>query len=175
MKEKRHVAQIRFCMKCGFPLEMRPHDGIDRLCCTRYPECDFVYFERLIVGAGAYIEDNGQLLLIRRTHEPCLGCWALPGGHVEAYESPLQAATREVKEETGLSIEPVEPASVFYTNDLPGPHRIFFVYGAKVTGGTLRVTSEADAPTYFPPNSIPDNLSTGGHKDAIVAWRDERL
>ena len=38
-------------------------------------------------------------------HHPRLRRWMLPGGHVEAYENPAEAALREVREETGLTAQ----------------------------------------------------------------------
>jgi len=160
--------QARFCIECGSPLERKEIDGLERLACSN---CKFVYFERLIVGAGAYIENDGALLLIRRKHEPFRGHWSLPSGHVEATESPAQAAIREVREETGLVISVKDdPPQMFYTNDLPGPHRIFFAYHGIVVGGKLCETKEAETPMFFSPNMIPQNLCGGGPKDAILAW-----
>jgi 8-oxo-dGTP diphosphatase len=54
---------------------------------------------------GGVVHDaEGRLLLIRRGHDPHRGRWSLPGGRVEAGESPQQAVEREVREETGLSV-----------------------------------------------------------------------
>ncbi|MCX4489780.1 NUDIX hydrolase [Streptomyces anulatus] len=46
----------------------------------------------------------GHVLLIQRRWAPHAGSWALPGGHVDAGEASLQAAVRELKEETGLPV-----------------------------------------------------------------------
>jgi len=42
-----------------------------------------------------------KMLLI---HHKKLGKWQQPGGHIEQFENPIEAAVREVREETGLSI-----------------------------------------------------------------------
>ncbi|MGD9897143.1 MAG: NUDIX domain-containing protein [Candidatus Methylacidiphilaceae bacterium] len=42
------------------------------------------------------------VLLVERRNPPYAGCWALPGGFVEAGEEPLAAAGRELAEEAGL-------------------------------------------------------------------------
>ena len=56
---------------------------------------------------GAIItDDTGRLLLIKRGHEPEEGRWSLPGGRVRPGESDPQALVREVREETGLQVEP---------------------------------------------------------------------
>lgn len=52
----------------------------------------------VVVRVGEYV------LLIKRKNEPFKGCWALPGGYLELGETFLEAAQRELQEETGLYI-----------------------------------------------------------------------
>ena len=59
---------------------------------------------------GAVVHDaTGRLLLIRRGHAPHAGSWSLPGGRVEAGETPERAVEREVREETGLVVRAGRP------------------------------------------------------------------
>jgi 8-oxo-dGTP diphosphatase len=56
--------------------------------------------------AAAIIEfPDNKILLIKRGTTVFRGCWALPGGKVEAGETVEEAVIREVIEETGLVVE----------------------------------------------------------------------
>ncbi|NVO57898.1 NUDIX hydrolase [Rhodobacteraceae bacterium B1Z28] len=52
------------------------------------------------IGALAVVLHQDQVLLVQRSKEPDLGLWGFPGGHVEWGETVLQAAQRELREET---------------------------------------------------------------------------
>ncbi len=67
-----------------------------------------------IAGVGAVVLDDVQrVLLVRRGQEPLLGEWSLPGGALELGERLEDGVRREVNEETGLDVEPVEIVAVF--------------------------------------------------------------
>jgi 8-oxo-dGTP diphosphatase len=56
------------------------------------------------VGVGVIVLDGNCVLLVRRGKPPKMGEWSLPGGHLELGETLRAAASREVQEETGLSV-----------------------------------------------------------------------
>lgn len=56
-------------------------------------------------AVGAIILHEGQILLVKRAHEPASGTWSLPGGRVRAGEALSEAVVREVREETGIDVE----------------------------------------------------------------------
>jgi len=60
-----------------------------------------------LVAVGAVVVNEGRVLLVRRGTEPMLGRWSLPGGLVEVGETLTDAIVREVREETGLIVEPI--------------------------------------------------------------------
>lgn len=82
--------------------------------------------KKVSVGVGVWIFNHQrQVLLGRRLSTHGRGTWALPGGHIEFGESPVDAAVREVKEETGLDILPKNVSEFSYTNDIfPDKHYI---------------------------------------------------
>jgi len=71
-----------------------------------------------------------QVLLIRRDHEPFENCWALPGGFVDENESLEAAALRELEEETHISGIPLRQLGAFGDPGRdPRGHTITIVYG----------------------------------------------
>ncbi|HVI50234.1 MAG TPA: NUDIX domain-containing protein [Candidatus Sulfotelmatobacter sp.] len=56
-----------------------------------------------VVGVGTVVMKGQAVLLIRRAHPPRAGSWSLPGGKQKRGETVLDAARRELAEETGLT------------------------------------------------------------------------
>lgn len=66
-----------------------------------------------LIGVGGIVIHRNRVLLIRRKREPLKGEWSIPGGLVELGEKLPQAVRRELKEETGLDVEPLKILAVF--------------------------------------------------------------
>lgn len=66
---------------------------------------------------GVVRDGTGRLLVISRARPPAQGQWSIPGGRVQPAETLVDAVRREVREETGLSVD-VGP--VVGRVDLPG-------------------------------------------------------
>ncbi|MBS1805894.1 MAG: NUDIX hydrolase [Acidobacteria bacterium] len=106
-----------------------------------------------ILGVGAVVVDAGQVLLVQRGREPLKGKWSLPGGMLEVGETLHHGLIREVEEETGLQVEPIELVELLDrivreddSND--GRIRYHYViadYLCRVVGGSLKAASDADA------------------------------
>jgi 8-oxo-dGTP diphosphatase len=102
-----------------------------------------------LVGVGAVIVDAGRVLLVRRGTEPMLGQWTLPGGLLEVGEGLINAVVREVREETGLTVEPIELVELLDRIQREGErvryHYVIADYLCRVTDGQLQAASDADA------------------------------
>ncbi|MDE2198274.1 MAG: NUDIX hydrolase [Rhodospirillales bacterium] len=64
-----------------------------------------------IVGIGVVVLRPGEVLLVRRGKPPSVGAWSLPGGAQELGETVEEAARRELREETGLTVGPLHLAA----------------------------------------------------------------
>lgn len=83
--------------------------------------------DRPIVGVGGVVIHRNRVLLIRRGGEPLKGAWSIPGGMLELGEELAAGARRELKEETGLEVEPLEVLAVF-DRILRQGHRVQYHY-----------------------------------------------
>jgi 8-oxo-dGTP diphosphatase len=105
--------------------------------------------ETPLVGVGAVIVDRGRVLLVRRGQEPLKGQWSLPGGMLEVGESLTAGVVREVREETGLTVETVELVELLDRIHRDGErvryHYVIADYLCRVADGELKAASDADA------------------------------
>ena len=99
-----------------------------------------------------------QVLLIRRKHDPFAGRWALPGGFVDENERLIDAARRELKEETGLDQADLEQLHAFGDPGRdPRGWTVSVTYLAQVTPDQLKPVAGDDAAAvgWFPLAKLP--------------------
>jgi len=114
-----------------------------------------------LVGVGGVVIHRGRALLIRRGSEPLKGEWSIPGGMLELGEELAAGVQRELKEETGLDVEPRECILVFDRIMREGErvkyHYVIVDYLCRRKRGRLRPASDvidarwvrrADLPRY---------------------------
>jgi 8-oxo-dGTP diphosphatase len=114
------------------------------------------YPDSPLVGVGAVIIRKGRVLLAKRGHPPLAGEWSIPGGVLELGETLRQAAAREAREETGLTVEITELLGVYdrVLRDDAGRTLYHFVlvdFLCRPAGGKARAANDADEVRWFTP------------------------
>ena len=109
-----------------------------------------------IIAVGAVIVDAGRVLLVRRGSEPLKGQWSLPGGALELGESLTEGLIREVREETGILVEPVELMELLDRIHRDGSrvrfHYVIADYLCRARSGILKAATDADEVRWFEPS-----------------------
>jgi 8-oxo-dGTP diphosphatase len=112
-----------------------------------------------VVGVGGVVVRDGRVLLIRRGKEPLLGRWVVPGGTVELGERLEEALVREMEEETGLRVQPIEVLTVFdrieRENGLVSYHYVIVDYLCRWLSGEARAASDALEVAWASPEELP--------------------
>jgi len=100
------------------------------------------------------------VLLVKRANEPFQGWWSIPGGTVETGELLRDAVRREIREETGLHVEPLHIVEVF-ESIRPAYHFVVVDFLCRVTGGELCAASDAAGAEWFDVSALPEHLTAG--------------
>lgn len=101
-----------------------------------------------IRAVSVAVWQEGRFLLVRRARPPAQGLYAFPGGRVEIGETAVEAAIREVFEETGLLVE--DPV-LFSDILLAGPEATFelSVFLSRAASGMLRAGDDAAEAAWY--------------------------
>lgn len=120
---------------------------------------------------GAIFTEKREVLLVRERSD---GRWTLPGGWADVNDSPTDAVTREIREESGYEARAVKLAALLDRRKHPHPPSVHHIYKlmflCELTGGTPTLSTETDAVAMFPLEALPE-LSTG----RVLATQIERL
>jgi 8-oxo-dGTP diphosphatase len=146
------LEEVKFCVRCGTPLELLPRAGKERPTC---PACNWIYFPDPKVAVAVLIEQDNKVLLARRVMNPQRGSWTLPGGFLDAGEDPQAAAARECLEETNLVVEVGELLALIPGQEHTRGADFVLVYQARITGGELAAGDDADRVAFFARDNFP--------------------
>ncbi len=121
-------------------------------------------------SAGGVVVRDGQVIVIvpARTRAP--NVLALPKGHPDGDESPLEAAVREVREETGVEAEPIEKlGEIEYTYERkrgPVDKRVAF-WLFEYRSGELSPDHEIAAARWMPLEEAVRSLTYEGEREMV--------
>jgi ADP-ribose pyrophosphatase YjhB (NUDIX family) len=132
------------------------------------------YPTRPFLAASAVIYREGRILLVRRARAPGRDLFSLPGGVVEAGETLAEAVTREVFEETGLTVEPVELAGhrEVILRDADGRierHFVILSFACRWRAGEATPSDEVAEALWVAPDEISTFKTTSGLGEIIAA------
>jgi 8-oxo-dGTP diphosphatase len=122
------------------------------------------------------VNDELLVLLIKRTQEPFLGVWALPGGYCAAGETTHHAMSRVLKAKAGIAEDKLRLVEQLYTFDTvardPRGHAVSVTYmglGKDIEPSAAKGTQ---APQFFPVKDLPELAYD--HKE-IIKYAHDRL
>ena len=150
-----------FCPTCGTELTARTVEDRSRSYC---PSCDDIVWRNPVPTASvAVVDDTGpalSVLLVRRSQPPDAGEWGLPAGFIEHDESAVDAAARELHEETALAVDPAaltlaDVGSFVHPSGRPLVTICYAVRRDRTTGEPV-AGSDADAVRFWTLEAISD-------------------
>lgn len=115
------------------------------------------------LGAGAVVlNSDDAILLVIETGEKKHGRWSLPAGKVEPGESSVAAMCREVLEETGVTVEPVDLLGTYHSvRTSEGLYGVNLVFRADVASGELTPSTEHPEVRFVSRTEIAAMLADG--------------
>lgn len=121
-----------------------------------------------IAGVSVFVTDpDRRLLMVRHSYGP--GAWTLPGGGLKRGEDPLDAARREIAEETGCALDGVRVIERIDETISGSPHTAWLIAGT--TWDRPRPDRrEVIEARFFPTHSLPEPL-TPLTRARIASWK----
>jgi len=132
------------------------------------------YPTRPYLAVSAAIFRDGRVLIVRRAQPPARGLYTLPGGGVELGETLTEAVIREVREETGLDVEPLALAGYrqFIARDGAGRverHFVILPFAALWIAGEVSLNEELAEAHWLKPSELAGLNTTEGLAEIVAA------
>ena len=130
------------------------------------------------ITVDAIVEQSGHILVVKRRSEPGKGLWALPGGHLEEFETLEDGVIRELREETKIKVpDPVLRGSIQKTHMFDDPHRsnigrvITFAAHIKLNDDTklpkVKGADDAEKAIWLPITDVKEDMLFDDHYHII--------
>ncbi len=130
-------------------------------------QCANVFYENpLPVASSIVVNENREVLLVKRKNEPYQGMWCLPIGFAEADEEVKDAALRELREEAGIEGKVVRLVDVDTVDNYFYGSLAIVTYEVTHTGGTPAAGDDAVEARFFPVSELPP-LAWSSNEKAI--------
>lgn len=149
-----------YCPYCGTAVSAvdspMTADVVDTPMIYECESCDDFVFYNPTPGGSAAVVDGDSILLVEDFRSP--GKWKLPSGRMEIGESPREGVTRELEEETGLSVDPDD--LVYFYDEAGEPVDEQYMVGIDYavrrenTTGKVEAASDATDAQFFTPEEF---------------------
>ncbi|MGD9900578.1 MAG: NUDIX hydrolase [Calditrichaceae bacterium] len=161
---------MNYCSNCGEKVVLVIPDGdnIPRFVCE---SCGTIHYKnpRMIVGCIPVLDD--QIMLCKRSIEPCMGLWTIPAGFMENDETVEEGAIRETIEETNSQIE-IERLHTVYS--IPQIDQVYLLFLAKITNFIRKPGLECSDVRLFRAAEIPwDHIAFSAVKYALEKYIED--
>jgi ADP-ribose pyrophosphatase YjhB (NUDIX family) len=123
---------------------------------------DLGYITTKVGSNGVILNESGQILLEKRKDDDS---WAIPGGWVDATDTPEESCIREMKEETGYDVKIIKLLGVCSrtAGSYNTPHSsTHLIYLCEITSGELKVSFESHDVAFWSLDDVP-----GWHRDHL--------
>lgn len=151
-----------YCPYCANQVVRREMEGKIRDFCIH---CGNIFYENpLPVASCIVVNENREIVLVKRKNEPYKDMWCLPIGFAEADEEVKDAALRELEEESGITGEIVRLVDVDTVDNYFYGSLAIVTYEVRQTGGTLHAGDDAKEAGVFPIFDLPPLAWTSNDK-----------
>jgi ADP-ribose pyrophosphatase YjhB (NUDIX family) len=166
------LSSWRFCPVCSAQIAVE--DGKRAEC----PECGYrAWASSKPTACAVVVDDEGRVLLARRAGEVFHDYWDLPGGFLDEGEHPLDALRRELREETGLDVEPADFLGVWmdrYGDKEDANATLNLYWTARVLGGEPEAADDVSELAWFRPDELPPPETIAFHiAEVLDVWRQQ--
>ena len=172
-----HPLEIfKFCPVCG-NCRFEVHNFKSKQC----RDCGFTYYANPCSATAAFIiDDQQQLLVVRRGKEPAKGTLDLPGGFVDMDETVEQGMRREIEEETGLIVDRIQylfsTPNVYQYSGM-GVHTLDMDFLVRVQGCSpaVRAADDAVEAQWIPIRDVhPAEFGLTSIRQAVIRFLNEK-
>ncbi len=161
---------MNHCTICGAGVSRRVPDGDnrERWVCNN---CGHIHYQNPLPVVGCVAEQDGKILLCRRSIEPRYGYWTVPAGFMELGETLAEGAARETLEEACAE---VEIGRLFASIDVVEAGQVHFFFLGKLKGG-YGVGEESLEVALFAEDEIPwDEIAFRSGRFALEKYFEDK-
>ncbi len=161
---------MKYCSRCGAEVERRvpDDDNRERWACA---VCHTVHYQNPLIVVGCVAEQDGKVLLCKRSIEPRYGRWTVPAGFMELGETLAAGAARETLEEACAEID---IGHLFASVDVVDAGQVHLFFTGKLSGG-FGVGEESLETRLFGEDEIPwDDLAFRSGRYALEKYFEDR-